>query len=306
MNRQSPWLFEAPFVSEAARTTLPRSHRFRQRRAMVGQTLVSDCPTTSLNLKPWKVYGWSQYRTSVKELPSDQQKIIKQVGDIIIRSFKPGCQKILKVQIYGHADHDTPRSLPNEQKKSDERAQATRSFLQGYVGGVIASQIDWRNTKGLGATNLQAPPTTEENRKKNRRVEIVLTVSPPPPPPPSPPSPPPPLPTPSQQKVCDSEGHKFLTAGIWNGGTTLSVTGGQSMRFFLKNLNLLGTTITIRESSGQSQSRIIAPMGSTELVFSRFSREPMGWTFTISTNSDAFIVSWSLCSTWVPGDPPNP
>jgi OmpA family len=184
MNKQSQWLFEAPPTLEAVRTNSPKSYRLRQRRSMVGQTLVSDCPPTSLNLKPWKVYGWSQYRTSVKELPPDQQNIIKQVGDIIVRSFKPSCQKILKIQIYGHADHDTPRNLPNEQKKSQERAQATRSFLQSYVGGMITSQIDWSDTRGLGAINLQAPPTTEDNRKKNRRVEIVLTVSSSPPSPP--------------------------------------------------------------------------------------------------------------------------
>jgi hypothetical protein len=184
MNRQNQWLFEAPFDSEAVRSMTPhRNYRFGQRRSMFGQTLVSDCPPTSLNLIPWKVYGWNQYRTSVKDLPTDQQDIIKKVGDIIIRSFKPGCQKILKVQIYGHADYDTPRGLTNEQKKSEERAQATRSFLQVHVGAAIASQIDWSDTRGLGAINLQAPPTTEENRKKNRRVEIVLTVSSPSPPP---------------------------------------------------------------------------------------------------------------------------
>jgi hypothetical protein len=183
MNKQGQWLFEAPFNSEAVRSSPLRNYRFRQRRSMFGQTLGSDCPPTSLNLTPWKVYGWDRYRTSVKDLPTSQQDIIKKIGDIIIRSFKPGCQKVLKVQIYGHADHDTPRSLTNEQKKSEGRAQATRSFLQGYVGGVIASQIDWSDTRGLGAINIQSPPTTEENRKKNRRVEIVLTVSSPLPPP---------------------------------------------------------------------------------------------------------------------------
>jgi outer membrane protein OmpA-like peptidoglycan-associated protein len=279
------------------------SYRHRQVvQHVANQALVNNCPSD--DLKPRMVYGWNRYRTNVKDLPDSQRDVVKQVGDTIIRSFEPGCRKILKVHIYGHADYDTPRNLQREQEKSEERAKAVLTWLQGYVGGNIAAQIDWSETKGLGASNLQTPPTTEENRKKNRRVEIVLTISSPSPP--LPPPPPPPLPPPPKKEACDSEGRKFLMAGLWNRETTLRVTGGQSMRFFLKNLNLLGTTITIREADGQSKSRIIPPMGSTDLVFSSFGNEPRGWAFTISTNSDAFLVSWSLCSTWVSGDPPNP
>ena len=53
-----------------------------------------------------------------------------------------------------------------------------------------------------------------------------------------------------------------------------------------------------------SQS-IILPLMTVEFVFAVFGREPMGWQFDISTESDAFLVTWELWSTWVPGMPPN-
>ncbi len=102
-----------------------------------------------------------------------------------------------------------------------------------------------------------------------------------------------------------SDGCKPLDAGSWNGNSHWEGQGGQLMRFTVNNANVLGTTITIAANSGESHSSIIAPMGSVDLEFSVFGAEPMGWSFDISTESDAFIVTWSLCSTWVPGDPPN-
>lgn len=104
----------------------------------------------------------------------------------------------------------------------------------------------------------------------------------------------------------DSDGLRLLTSGSWNSGTTLMVQGGQGMHFKISNTNVLGTTITITAQSGESHSSIILPMGSVDLTFSIFGNEPMGWTFNISTDSDAFIVTWCLYSTWIPGDSPNP
>src|SRR6266700_3200418 len=104
----------------------------------------------------------------------------------------------------------------------------------------------------------------------------------------------------------DSDGRRLLTSGSWNSGTNLTVQGGQGMHFNISNANVLGTTITIAANSGESHSTIITPLGSADLQFSIFGNEPMGWTFNISTNSDAFIVTWCLYSTWIPGDPPNP
>jgi hypothetical protein len=93
---------------------------------------------------------------------------------------------------------------------------------------------------------------------------------------------------------------------VRNSGTTLTVQGGQGMHFNVSNVNVLGTTITIAADSGESHSANILPLGSADLVFSIFGNEPMGWRFDISTSSSAFIVTWCLYSTWIPGDPPNP
>ena len=78
------------------------------------------------------------------------------------------------------------------------------------------------------------------------------------------------------------------------------------MHFILKNGNVLGTTIRITaDRTRESKGLILLPLGSGTMTFSMFGAEPMGWQFSIRTDSDAFIVRWTLCSTWVPGDPPN-
>jgi hypothetical protein len=77
------------------------------------------------------------------------------------------------------------------------------------------------------------------------------------------------------------------------------------MRFFLKNRNVLGTTIRITAQTGESHGVVLLPLGSAVLTFSRFGGEPTSWQFEVATNSDVFFVEWTLCSTWVPGDPDN-
>ena len=120
------------------------------------------------------VFGWSQYRRRVEELPPDQQAILKGIGDAIIASYQPGHQAVRAVEVHGHADQDTPRNAQREQQISQERARETVAWLWGYVGNSISEQITWFE-RGLGATQVKAPPTTEENRRQNRRVEILLS-----------------------------------------------------------------------------------------------------------------------------------
>lgn len=85
----------------------------------------------------------------------------------------------------------------------------------------------------------------------------------------------------------------------------MAIQGGQAMWFKIKNTNVLGTTIKIKSQTGETKSSIILPVSSVEFVFVIFGAEPMGWRFDISTDSDAFMVTWELWSTWVPGMPPN-
>jgi len=103
----------------------------------------------------------------------------------------------------------------------------------------------------------------------------------------------------------DADGRRLLDQGSWNGATSKSYQGGQGMHYQLKNVNVLGTTITINSNLGGNKSLLILPQQTTDMQFDCFGAEPMGWTFDISTDSDAFIVAWSLYSTWLPGDPPN-
>lgn len=109
----------------------------------------------------------------------------------------------------------------------------------------------------------------------------------------------------AMEAPSNPENFRLLTAGTWNRGTTLNVQGGMAMWFKIRNTNVLGTTIRIREQSGQVKQSIILPASTVEFVFTVFGSEPMGWRFDISTDSDAFMVTWELWSTWVPGMPPN-
>ena len=103
----------------------------------------------------------------------------------------------------------------------------------------------------------------------------------------------------------DADGNRLLDSGVFNSSTTLTEQGGQLMHFVLKNQNVLGTTITIEAMSGEKHSVLILPQTTVDMSFSMFGPEPRTWTFSVDTDSDAFVVSWALFSTWIPGDPPN-
>ncbi len=107
------------------------------------------------------------------------------------------------------------------------------------------------------------------------------------------------------ESPSNPDNYQLLTSGTWNGNTTLNVQGGQAMWFKIRNTNVLGTTISITDQAGQNKQSIILPQSSVEFVFAIFGSEPMGWRFDIRTNSSAFMVTWELHSTWVPGMPPN-
>jgi hypothetical protein len=109
----------------------------------------------------------------------------------------------------------------------------------------------------------------------------------------------------AMEAPSNPEDFRLLTSGIWNSNASLNIRGGQAMWFKIRNNNVLGTTITIKDGGGQVKKSIILPASSVEFMFAAFGPEPMGWSFDISTDSDAFMVIWELWSTWVPGMPPN-
>lgn len=98
---------------------------------------------------------------------------------------------------------------------------------------------------------------------------------------------------------------KRSDSGSWTTNTTYRKSGGQNMTFKVKNINVLGTTLTMESNLAGLKSSIIPPMITMDFEFGCFGPEPMSWSFDISTNSDAFIVTWELFSTWIEGDPPN-
>ncbi len=109
----------------------------------------------------------------------------------------------------------------------------------------------------------------------------------------------------AMEAPSNPENYQLLTSGVWNSNSTLQVRGGQGMWFKIRNTNVLGTTIRITDQAGQVKQSVILPASSVEFVFAIFGSEPMGWRFDISTESDAFMVTWELWSTWIPGMPPN-
>lgn len=109
----------------------------------------------------------------------------------------------------------------------------------------------------------------------------------------------------AMESPSNPENFRLLTSGTWNRNSTLTVQGGMAMWFKIRNTNVLGTTIRITDQAGQVKQSLILPASGVEFVFSVFGAEPMGWRFEIQTESDAFMVTWELWSTWVPGMQPN-
>ncbi len=176
----------------------------------------------------------------------------------------------------------------------EETKSAIKSYQQARglkVDGIIGPNTIGRMDVEFTPTSPVTPPTP------------TPPVTPPTPTPPvTPPTPTPPVTPPLPR---DKNGHRLHSKGLWNGSTSLTVSGGQIMHFELKNLNAIGTTIRINASTGEKKSSIILPLSTVDLEFSIFTTEPMGWKFDIETESDAFLVQWTLYSSWIPGDPPN-
>lgn len=96
--------------------------------------------------------------------------------------------------------------------------------------------------------------------------------------------------------------------GALTGNATISGSFGQAVKLTFTNQNILGTTISVKDTApfGQTKESIILPQQSVTFTFTTFGEEPMGWNFDVSTKSDAFVVSYGVESTWTDGMPPNP
>jgi outer membrane protein OmpA-like peptidoglycan-associated protein len=135
---------------------------------------VLNCPTPTRET----VSGFSRYSNSAASLPPDAQTRVKNVANLILRSFRPGCQPIVAVRLVGHADYDPFRERREPGfmiRISRARALAVKQALERLINNrAISSRIAW-DVRGVGASQLAVRnPTTEAGRRRNRRVEVWL------------------------------------------------------------------------------------------------------------------------------------
>lgn len=95
----------------------------------------------------------------------------------------------------------------------------------------------------------------------------------------------------------------FFRTGVWNGDVAFAVELGQYVWIEVKNVNTLGTTITIDSDRDGSRSMILLPFISHTFKFYALVEDPLVWGFQVSTISDAFVVQYAIYSDWVPNLP---
>ncbi len=95
----------------------------------------------------------------------------------------------------------------------------------------------------------------------------------------------------------------FYAGGVWTEDTCFDAFLGQGVKIYIKNINVLGTTINIESNIGKIQQTILLPQQQYTFRFYYFGAEPIPWRFCVSTYSDAFTVLYEIRSTWVPGMP---
>ena len=139
------------------------------------QALPCPAPTSVI------VSNFPRYRNSVASLPSGEQAKLRNIAELIKRSFRPGCRAIRTVMLVGHADRDLTRERAEPGfmvRISRERAMMVKQALERLIGDqVISSRLAW-NVCGAGSNRLVVQnPSTEQGRMRNRRVEIVLLSS---------------------------------------------------------------------------------------------------------------------------------
>jgi hypothetical protein len=96
----------------------------------------------------------------------------------------------------------------------------------------------------------------------------------------------------------------YQAPSICNDNFVLS--GGQSLIFEVKNVNVLGTIFSA-SADDQNMKIIILPQQTVRYkIPGRFGNEPMRWQIKTGTNSRACVVLLSIWSTWIDGMPQNP
>ncbi|MCB9763617.1 MAG: hypothetical protein H6739_27865 [Alphaproteobacteria bacterium] len=97
-------------------------------------------------------------------------------------------------------------------------------------------------------------------------------------------------------------GLRYHSGGNLNGFRTLEFSAGQVVELRVKNVNVLGTMIEIHPNHGKPQRRILIPFLESVFRFDILDDGPISWRFDINSQSDAFIATYEVYSTWIPGD----
>ncbi|MDO3377154.1 carboxypeptidase-like regulatory domain-containing protein [Geoalkalibacter halelectricus] len=110
----------------------------------------------------------------------------------------------------------------------------------------------------------------------------------------------------SDFKIVDKNARNYHSSGSWTSDTKVSGQFGQVVWITVNNVNWLGTGISISSNKGQYKESHLLPYLPVTFQFSTFSAEPISWQFDVSAKADAFVVTYTIESTWIPGMPPNP
>ncbi|TAL17603.1 hypothetical protein EPN96_04600 [bacterium] len=98
-----------------------------------------------------------------------------------------------------------------------------------------------------------------------------------------------------------TSGRHLYESGVWSRDASISARLGQVVWITVKNVNAIGTTIEITSNNGGRDAAILLPYLEAEFRFDNGGAEPLFWHFEVRTESDAFLVNYTIESTWVPG-----
>jgi hypothetical protein len=147
------------------------------------ETLWERGPSTPVCPGPTReiVSRFRRYSNAVGLIPADERNKLKTISARIVASYKPGCQRLPRLRVTGHADPDSARerSEPGfEQLISRQRALAVQQEIVKLINNQdISSRLAF-DRRGVGASApVFQKPANEREREMNRRVEIDLASS---------------------------------------------------------------------------------------------------------------------------------
>lgn len=126
------------------------------------------------------VSSFPRYSNAVSALPATEKAKVRNLAQLIARSFRRGCQPLSTLRLVGHADNDPVRERREPGfmlRISQARAQAVRQALERLINNrSILSQVRW-DVQGAAGSQLIVPnPRTELERRRNRRVEVLVST----------------------------------------------------------------------------------------------------------------------------------